>query len=340
MPRAVDIGLRNQMLALSREGISQKVIARRMNVRRETVNRILRKHATTGTLKPSAPPGPSRKTTFRQDRILYNLARRDRFKSARALRSDMRRHHDVRISRQTVNRRLVERGYRARRPTWKPKLTGQHRARRLAWAREHQRLTPAHWRHVVFADESRFVLYPKDGRIRVRRLAAERNMEQFRLPKVASGGGSVHVWAAFSSEGKSTLKVLEQNVNGAVYRDILEENMIPWAQGLYGRNFRFQDDNAPAHRARLVMDFLARHDILTLQQPSCSPDCNPIEHLWDDLGRAVRRRALQPTNLRELGRMLTEEWDRIPQHRLRTLVDSMPRRLAEIRRVRGDHTRY
>ena len=104
-------------------------------------------------------------------------------------------------------------------------------------------------------------------------------MEQFRLPRVDLGGGSVHVWAAYSSKGKTTLKVLEQNVNAAVYRDILEENMIPWAQRMYGDNFRFQNDQAPAHRERLATNFLVRSDILTLPQPSCSPDCNPIEHM-------------------------------------------------------------
>ena len=120
--------------------------------------------------------------------------------------------------------------------------------------------------------------------MRVWRSAAKTHMEQFRLPRVALGGGSVHVRAAFSCEGKTTLKVLEQNVNTAVYRDILEENMIPWAQGVYGDNFRFQNDNAPVHRARLVKNFLARSDILILPQPSCSPDCNPIEHMCFYLG--------------------------------------------------------
>ena len=105
--------------------------------------------------------------------------------------------------------------------------------------------------------------------------------------QVALGGGSVHVWAAFTCEGKTTLKVLEQNVNAAVYRDILEENMIPWARGVYGDN-----------RARLVTNFLARSDILTPPQPSCSPDCNPIEHLWNDLGCAVRRLVVQSTSPR------------------------------------------
>ena len=148
--------------------------------------------------------------------------------------------------------------------------------------------------------------------MRVQRSAAKRHMEQFRLPRVDLGGGSVHVWAAYSSKGKTTLKVLEQNVNAAVYRDILEENMIPWAQRMYGDNFRFQNDHAPAHRARLATNFLARSDILTPPQPSCSPDCNPIEHPWNDLGCAVRRLVVQSTSPRGLGDMLTEELQRIP----------------------------
>ena len=137
MPCALIIRIRNQMLALSREGLSQKVIPRRMNLRHEAVNRITRNNARTGILTPCAPPGPSRKTSVHQDRILFNLARRDRFKSTKELSSDLRKHHNVHVSRQKANRRLVERGYCASIPTWKPKLTGQHRARLKAWAREH-----------------------------------------------------------------------------------------------------------------------------------------------------------------------------------------------------------
>ena len=53
-------------------------------------------------------------------------------------------------------------------------------------------------------------------------------MEKFRLPRVDPCVGIVHVWVAVSCEGNATLKVLEQNVNAAVYRDIPEVNLIPW----------------------------------------------------------------------------------------------------------------
>ena len=44
-----------------------------------------------------------------------------------------------------------------------------------------------------------------------------------------------------------------------------------------------QDDNAPVHLTRFVRDFLEHEQIHTLYQPPLSPDCNPIEHLWEAL---------------------------------------------------------
>ncbi|GFW03494.1 transposable element Tcb2 transposase [Trichonephila clavipes] len=50
-----------------------------------------------------------------------------------------------------------------------------------------------------------------------------------------------------------------------------------------------------------------------MEWPACSPDMNPIEHVWDALGRLVAGRQPPPQTLQELERALLEEWDRIPQ---------------------------
>ncbi|KAJ4445424.1 hypothetical protein ANN_07229 [Periplaneta americana] len=44
-----------------------------------------------------------------------------------------------------------------------------------------------------------------------------------------------------------------------------------------------------------------------------SPDMNPIEHVWDMLGRCVKNRRPRPESLQELRRALGEEWELIPQ---------------------------
>lgn len=328
------------MFALYNNGITQKAIARQLRVRRETVSRILTRYRTTGNLSPGKSTGRPRISSVRQDRVLYNLSRRNRFKSASTLREEWAHQANVRASRATVNLRLIQGGYRARRPVKTPKLTARHRRARFAWAQQHQNLTVAHWQHVVFADESRFLVFPVDGRARVRRLAGEALLDQCTQDRVTGGGGSVHVWAAFCAHGRSRLVVLDQNVTAVRYMEILDQHLLPWARRLFGNNFRFQDDNAPAHRGRVVRDFLEQEAINVLYQPSLSPDCNPIEHLWDELGRAVRSRQNAPSNLHELRQALIEEWDRIDPDRLTRLVESMPRRLAEVVRSRGGPTRY
>ena len=47
-----------------------------------------------------------------------------------------------------------------------------------------------------------------------------------------------------------------------------------------------------------------------MEWPASSPDLNPIENLWDQLGRA---RVTNTTTLADLRQMLVEEWDAIPQ---------------------------
>ena len=101
------------------------------------------------------------------------MVRQDRFLSVRALTAQMRNLYGMRAGRTTVNNRLLSRGYRAYRPTTKPLLTANHRRLRLEWAQRWRNLTVAHWQHVIFGDESRFKLYPGDGRLRVRRLPRE-----------------------------------------------------------------------------------------------------------------------------------------------------------------------
>ncbi|GFS80317.1 transposable element Tcb2 transposase [Trichonephila clavipes] len=54
------------------------------------------------------------------------------------------------------------------------------------------------------------------------------------------------------------------------------------------------DDNARPHRANLVDEFLESEDIKRIPWPANPPDLNPIENLWDYLGRAIARRHPPP----------------------------------------------
>ncbi|GFU95244.1 transposable element Tcb2 transposase [Trichonephila clavipes] len=47
-----------------------------------------------------------------------------------------------------------------------------------------------------------------------------------------------------------------------------------------------------------------------------------------------------PQTLQELERALLEEWDKIPQLVINSLIDSMPQRCSALLAVRGNHTPY
>ncbi|GFW78029.1 uncharacterized protein TNCV_134991 [Trichonephila clavipes] len=66
----------------------------------------------------------------------------------------------------------------------------------------------------------------------------------------------------------------------------------------------------------------------------------PIEHVWDMLGRRIS--ALQPplTCLPELRRALLDEWCNIPQDQIDNLILSMPRCCKACTASSGRHTPY
>ncbi|GFU08902.1 integrase catalytic domain-containing protein [Trichonephila clavipes] len=64
--------------------------------------------------------------------------------------------------------------------------------------------------------------------------------------------------------------------------------------------------------------------IQLLVWPARSPDLNPIENVWDALGRQVAGQNYPPTNKNTLIRALTEEWDKLPQQLLDNVVQNPP----------------
>jgi hypothetical protein len=70
------------------------------------------------------------------------------------------------------------------------------------------------------------------------------------------------------------------------------------------------------------------------------PDMNPIEHVWDFIGRKINQRNPKCQNIDELRTAILQEWQQFPQERLRRLVRGMTRRVTELHNKRGGYTRY
>ena len=159
------------------------------------------------------------------------------------------------------------------------------------------------------------------------------------IPTVKHGGGSIMLWGCFSAAGTGRLVRIEGKMNAAMYRDILDENLLQSALDLrLGRRFIFQQDNDPKHTAKISKEWLQDNSVNVLEWPSQSPDLNPIEHLWRDLKMAVHRRF--PSNLMELERCCKEEWAKLPKDRCAKLVASYSKRLEAVIAAKGASTKY
>ncbi|GFS63883.1 transposable element Tcb1 transposase [Trichonephila clavipes] len=93
-----------------------------------------------------------------------------------------------------------------------------------------------------------------------------------------------------------------------------------------GAEFLFMNDNDRPHRANIVDECLQSEDITRMDWPAYSSDLNPIDHVWDMLGRRIAARQPYPICLPELRRTLLDEWCNIPQDQIDNLILSMSRR--------------
>ncbi|GFX47300.1 transposable element Tcb2 transposase [Trichonephila clavipes] len=201
-----------------------------------------------------------------------------------------------------------------RRPLVCVRLTSRHRRDRREWETEHMNWRRNEWSNVLFSDESRFSVHPDNRRIFIWMVRESRNdPPPFVHESVRYGGGGVLVYGGISIDGRTDPYII---------RDVpLTARRCP-------------------HRAKLVEDFLFEEGIVRMEWTACSPDMNPIEHVWDALGRQVAGHQPPPPTLQELERALLEEWDRKPQLVINSFIESMPQRCSTLLGVHGNHTPY
>ncbi|GFV03104.1 transposable element Tcb1 transposase [Trichonephila clavipes] len=209
------------------------------------------------------------------------------------------------------------------------RLTSRHRRDRREWATEHVNWRRNEWKNVLFSDESRFSVHPNNRRIFIWRELGSRNNPAFVHESVRFGGGGVLVYGGISIDGRTDLYIIRDGpLTDRLYREeILRPIVVPYAAAIRD-DFILMDDNCRPHRANLVEDFLFEEGIVRMEWPASSPGMNPIERVWDALGRRVAGHQPPPQTLQELERALLEEWDRIPQLVINRLIDSMPQRCS------------
>ena len=283
--------------------------------------------------------GRKRKTSLHLDRIIQRKVKVDRRKSASSVKIDTESQLGITISEQTVRRRLHEIGLKGRVTRKKPYVNKVNRGKRLVYAKTYREKPLGYCDNVLWTDESKFNLFGSDGKVMVWRTPKEELDPKCTVPTVKYSGGNVKCWGCFSSCGVGNLVFIDGNMTGGVYRDILQKKLFESLKKLnLGREWVMQQDNDPKHRAHIVTHWLNEKEVELLKWPPFSPDLNPIEHMWDEVERRMKKE--KPKNETELKQSLLRVWRGIGTDVTKKLVDSVPNRLNEVIRMNGYPTRY
>lgn len=320
-------------------GDVEREIAQKVLISRNTVHSIIAKYKSTKCIANMWGRGRKRKTTANADRVIQRKVKVNRRKSALSIKAELKTELGLTISESTIRRRLHDVGFYGRVARKKPYVSKENRAKRLIYAKTYLEKPIGYWNDVLWSDESKFNLFGSDGKVMVWRTTKEEMDPKCTVPTVKHGGGSVMCWGCMSTAGVGRLVFIDGNMTGEMYRRILESNLMDSVKMLRLTNeWTFQHDNDPKHRSAIVTTWLDGNKINRIKWPSFSPDLNPIEHLWDEVERRMKKES--PRNVRELRDCLTNVWIGIESEVCKKLVDSVPNRLHEVLRMKGYPTRY
>lgn len=190
---------------------------------------------------------------------------------------------------------------------------------------------------IIFSDEKKFNLDGPDGcQFYWRDLRKEPKYFKTRN----FGGGSLMVWAAFTSCGTLTLAFPSCKMNSLEYIDVLENNLLPFLDANNDHQFIFQQDNAPIHTSRITKSWFEEHDITVLKWPACSPDLNPMENVWGVLVRRLYAENRQFNTVHELREVLLSEWEKLSGDFFLNFVGSMKKRVYNVIQGKGAYINY
>ena len=86
-------------------------------------------------------------------------------------------------------------------------------------------------------------------------------------------------------------------------------------------------------KAGLARKYKDAYNVQNLVYPAQSPNLNPIKGIWAIIKQRLRQRVFNSEE--EIKEALQEEWDRITIEEIRHRIADMPRRCAELVRLKG-----
>ncbi|KAI3630354.1 hypothetical protein MIR68_011789 [Amoeboaphelidium protococcarum] len=254
----------------------------------------------------------------------------------------------------SIYRRLKSSGIAKRVCPKKPAIALVNQSRRVAWCKlmkEALRKDPNLIKRLIISDESTERQFPVRGKVMAWALSKLARKKLPINPQRQQGGISVMFFGSMSWHGFGPLIPLEGNQNGQSYIKTIDNAVIPYIKKLrkdHGVRPVFQQDNARCHTAKIVQEHFKTQRVTLLQDelgpdgkwPASSPGLSPIENAWAHVKRLRRERYPTPKTREELINQFTAVWEGLTVQYARKLMESLPNRIEERIKAKGQTIDY
>lgn len=314
--------------------LSNRNIAKRMGVARNTVADLLKKYHQIGSVEERAGRGRKRRITEAHEKKVVKKAKQG--KDSTEIAREIEVETGINVHETTIQRYLKKHNLRYLVREQEEEISEENLAHRLSYARE---MKGYNWKKVFFSDEKTFQLSSEKSHAWQEPGKRKKHYFKRHPPKV-------HVWAAAGAYMKSKLYFFRETLKSPLYQKILSKRLgedditfSPDAPVRISENWVFLQDNDPKHKAKKTMTLLEELvDDRIIEHPAQSPDLNIMEDLWSYLDRKVKASKIE--SISGLKHKLSMLWDAMSWSEIRTSVGSMAARLAECEEVHGARTHY
>lgn len=207
----------------------------------------------------------------------------------------------------------------------------QRRLNYCNWFLNNLNANPVFHHTIIFTDESRFTNLGMFNRNNTRYWAIE-NLRLVREGAFQERFG-VNVWLGVVGLNIIGPIFFHQPLNGQMYSEFLENQIVPQINNLHRNNLIYQQDGAPAHNSRIASNFLnERFGENWLgtngpnRWPARSPDLTPLDFsIWGHIKEKVY--ATPPPSLEILQHRIRRAIETISEEHLRNLLTENVQRI-------------
>ena len=153
----------------------------------------------------------------------------------------------------------------------------------------------------------------------------------------------VMVSAGVSYGGKGRLHFIpdKAKVNGKLYCEMLLPRLVEDCKSLLPSGFIFQQDEEPAHTAKLAQNWIATNCSEFIgkdEWPPNSPDLSPFNyHVWGAMLERYKTFQPKPNTIDELKKVLQTIWDDLPQISINKTILSFVKKTSSLCENLGGH---